>query len=673
MYVSGLEKLDFSYQAEIISFSKSHCGKYLGVLFRNALQIRSLTQINLPLIDSYLRDDASLRAGGFNHWIQWINSNNLVIGTQTGHLLFLYLDQNGKIIETNAIILGKIITAHSSVFGALVLATSGPNLHFISPQGDILSSLSFPLSVPVIIRQIDISDPLAVLTFSDGAAAQITLKQSDIIEQKPVSISFLPVPEISSASIGINKSCIALQTFKGSLIRISKSQEITYICDDCSLYQTTRDFLYFISLAANGTISIWSSKTGQLSKTQLDFPFLAEATNPSLITSEIDINGLRFFCATSSEAYVITFSVIDNLSPSLLFHTPTHVIIPTTNVTIAVPDDMNEIGYPLHSVAYSADQKKTAIAGRRCFAIYSENTAKWHLVKDEVNLCRALWYHHPFFLSVVFDYETPVYKLLLLSAEDFSVIDAGLLEGIFIGFDNNETHFLVATSHSISIFEITKAPKIILVKRYVSEHSFDQVLLYHNNENVAILTTDKELIELPSNNILIEGVSSATMCREIDMFLVVAHGQQFALYNQELIRIGTPSVLVDGITAYILPKEYKFKEFSLIQGEFLPQVMFHFLDQPEIVEKLLRSFLRTRNISLAVSRALDLAFDANKYDSFNIIFENLGEAKYTLLIIALFNVSPQYQNRIKALLPPVDQLLVKFPNIADQIKGVYSQ
>ena len=714
MYATSCEKRDISFDSEIVALSKSHCGKFLGILSRKSVEIRSLIQINLPLIDAFQRKAKSMKKGGFNHWIQWVNSNSLAVGTQSGYVFFISLDDNGKIKETKNMIFKDVITAHSSVFNALVIATTGPKLYFISPQGEIVSNIAFKGEVPVIIRDMGICESLAVFAFSDGTAAYCQMKESCIVNHRPLSVEFLPASDVSSVMLENNKSLIALQTFKGMLMSISAQNELhelAVICDNSSLFKPTRDFSFLVSLAADGALSVWSNKTKRISTTKLDFSAFIDPSNPkplNFIASEIDLYGLRYFIATESMVFEITFAICDNYSPSLLFHTPTYIVVPTTNVTIYAPFEMVSNGYPLHSVAYAPDLRKTAIAGRKCFALYTESSNSWHLVKDQNNLCRALWYHKKYFVSVVFDFENTQYRVLLINPSDFTVIDGGILDGAFIDYDNKQSHFAIATSNSISIFRIddipyqpnqlnpsnlqnqqvppdqqapqnpraqpsipTSSSKIVLTKQYEVPR-VEQIVLYHNNQTVAALTSEKELVEYPSKKVLMEGVSFVDICKEIDMLAVIAHGQQFVVYNGTIIRINSdPGLILDGANILSLPKEYQCGKFEFQQHSFLMNVIIAFLDQPQTLHTIISAFITSRNIVTTMALSINLALKIGKFDPILNELNNFPEAKTSFLLIALLTSDDQNIETIKSNLPSPQYLLQQFPNFAPQIRHVY--
>lgn len=696
MYVNGFEKINFSIQSEVISFAKSICGKYLAVLFSDSIQIYSLINFNFPKLGEYTRNEQSIRSKNSNHWIQWISLETIVIGTKTGHLIFIKINNNdtenndlSNIIENtiSVDIVDKIITSHSAAFGALVISTPGPYLHFISPTGEILSSLSFSVSqskIPTIISHTDINDSSSIFVFSDGTVAHSKLKEHEVIAKKDISLEFFPmINEISTAKLSNNKNFIIFQTFKGNLIRMfTSTQEIAYICEDSSLFQITNDSHYIISLSANGILSIWSNIIDHQTKTSLKFD-MQEQNSLNFISSEIDIYGYRLFCSVSNskEAFVITFALANLSKPSIMFCTPTHVIIPPTKVTIYAPTDMLKNGYPLKYVSYLPEKKNIAIAGRKYFSLYSNKSGSWSMVKDEKTVCRALWINEMnSFLSVVFNCEESRYFLYLLSSDISSILDSVKLDGTFIDYDCLGNYFVIGTSSSISIYRVMMingtTTKVAKMHDFLNPPSFEKVVLLHNFQSVAVLTSNKELIEFPSKEVLIEGVTSVLICREDDLLLIVAHGHQFAFYYPEkaLIRLQNkmPGVVVDGLSVYKMPDFYEFGKFDLEVDEFLPYVIFHFIDDQEIMLKIVKSFLATSNISICVSHAMNLAFKAGNFDSFNEMLNNLGDIKMTFFLIALFNVDAEFADKIKELLPPPDELITKYPDVEEQIRGIYS-
>ena len=669
MFVASFEKIDLGTTSEIVSFAKSSCGKFLCVVFRDCVQIRDLNSRRLGLLFELHQDEDYLKSNGFNHWIQWIGSSCVTVGTQAGHVLFLHLDTWGKIVETKSVSLGFIVTAHASAFRALIVATTGPSLCFVSPDGDVLSTLAFSCgSVPVLVRSIDVVEPFVGVTFSDGVCVKAVLTESDVIAGKALDMVPLDIKDVATLKISSNHKFVAGLCFTGYLVKLSFSGELLVINENASLFQLTRDGRYIISLEANGYLNVWSSQTMRNSRTKIDFPGLDAASNPNFITSELDLNGLCLFCGTSNEMFSIIFASGNSTIPSLIYHTPTCVVVPTTNTTIAAPQDMIANGYPVMSVTYCPSNKSTVLASRKCFAIHVGS--QWHLVNDSNNLCRALWYQCGCFVTVVFDVMNSMYKLLLLRKEDLVVISEAQLHG-FLCCDKFGNRIAIGASQSVTFFEIVDG-HLRLVRRVNNLKPFDQVILVDGDDAYMILTHDNELVHMPDDHTLMESVSSVYYASS-GLIFVVSHGQQFILFDDKVIRIGTPATHIEGLSMYIAPSEYTVGQFNWEVAEFLPVVLDHFLGEPDRMEHLVNSYLRTSGITLAVAHALERALDAEKFDLFNEFLNRTDGARDTYLIVSLFEVKKRYVPVVQHLLPPYDILITKFPQLRTQLQQIYGK
>lgn len=685
----GLESFLLPTQSNIISFTKSRCGKYLAILCNNSLQIHSLIKKDFEKLSEFVCDGSN-NEKRFYHWIQWISLNQIAFGTQSGYITFLTIENQitGSINEIKYFNFNQMLTAQSASFGALVLATSGPLIHFISPNGELLSTLSLisenEKPIPIIIRQINIKDNQALFVFVDGRVALANnLKQKEVIEKQPISIQFMEfLNNVSSAIFSDNKKYIIVLTFDGMLMQIRVSTlQISIISDDCSLFHITRDSSFIVALSPNGKMTTWSNKTGHSTNIMIDFASCNKSKTLNFVTSEIDFYDNRFFCATSNsnQVFIISYAKINHIFPSLLFHTSISLFVPTTNVTVAAPIDLIEFGYPVMHSAYLSSKKNIVISGRKYFALYCNSSNQWHFVKDEKYFCRTIWAHKDHFLSVVFDHQNLQYILLLMSSDNLAILSIIVLDGVFINCDDRGDFFAVGTSTEIivcRIFRENMQYNIVCIYKYTNPVPYDELILLHNNRNVLLLSNNNELIELPSNTMIIESASYVAIAKEIDLLFIIINGKQFAMYYPEksLIRLNNkiPGILVDNLLLMRFPNSYSIGNFAFEVDEFLPQVLFFFIDKLNIMVDLVHAYLGTNNISIAISHAMNLAFKDNKFDEFNLMLDHFHNVKETFLLIALFNVDDEYVPIIKSLLPPPKELITKYPNVAQQIEGIYS-
>ena len=671
MFVSSFDRIDLGTTSEVVSFSRSNCGNFICVLFRDSVQIRDLNSRRLsPLLDFRESEGGSVPSN-FNHWCEWINEGCLAVGSQTGRVSFLNLDAWGKLLNTHSLTLDSIITAHTSMFGALILATPGPEIQVISPTGEVLSRLSFRnVSMPLLVRNLDAAAPLLCVTFTNGTCGKVIVTEDDLLQEKELEVTPFGITDVAAARVSFDKSFIVLLTFSGSLMKMCENGEIVVVNENASQFQITKDGIHIVSLEANGGLNIWSSQTMRNSRTRIDFPFLCDTKNPNFITSELDFYGLRYFCGTSKDMFVVVFAAASQGIPSLIYHTPTTVIVPTTKTTIAAPQDLIAAGFPLLFVAYSPSNKATVLAGRKGYAIHRDS--QWHLVNDADNLCRALWYQCGYFVSVVFDVTRPQYKLLLLNKDELVVVFEAQISGAFVCCDKYQNKIAIGTPQSVFFYEISDS-RLMLIKRFDELPAFHHVSVLNAECEFLLVTHDKELLQMPKNDVLMEGVTRVHVASESGLIFAVSHGQEFVLCDDRIIRLGKAATHIEGLSRYITPSEYRVGEFNWDVGDFLPDVFDILLTEPDRMEQLLNAYLKTNGITIAVAHSLERALDAKKFDLFNDFLNRMENARETFLIVALFQVKRQYAPIIKHLLPPYDQLLTKFPQLRTQLQQMYEQ
>lgn len=681
MFVLEVEKLVLENTAEIVQIARSPCGRYLAIITRTTLLIKSLFTKDLKLLSNFTRDGDSMDHIGFNHWIQWINSTCIAVGTQAGNI-FIFNLEDGKIVQHNSFNFPSIITAYTTAYSALVVASSGPVITFISPDGDIISRISFNKSVPTIVRHIDFQDNLAAFTFSDGTVSLSSFKQSDIINKTPLAVNLLPMTDITSTQLCRNY--IALQTFTGIVYKLpinTEKPEIVIVSESAALFNWVRDSSNIISLSAEGILSIYSSRTTKISKTQLNFGLKKdENTNlyPNFITSEVDGFGLKMFCATVDQCYQITFAAADSKLPNNIFHSPTEIIDVISGKRIAVDNEMIENNYPLQHVAFS-DNGMIMFAGRRNFAMLDVKTNQWHFTDLDMLMCRALWFQNGFFISIVFDSSDPQYKVVVFSPISRKLVDLAILSGVFLNIDYKADRFFVYMQKSGYVFSIEPPTKMVkdrlkLIREYKidDDKQIDGGTLCSDLESVClIMSSDKSLVQFPSKEIISNEVTTVFASPNSSLLFILAHGAQFVRSYNSMIRLEQPFLFVEGLYGYSCPREYDIVSFKLKKTPFMHTIMNHWLSMPERVKDIILGIKDCEGIIESVTKTILFAVNHNKFNEIRKALELIPQIKDHFLVIALFNVESDHQDFIKSLLPPKEELIKKFPDLKNEINMIY--
>ncbi|EAY05413.1 hypothetical protein TVAG_197140 [Trichomonas vaginalis G3] len=674
MFITKVDSFDPGNSSGIVQISRSPCGKFLAVITQTSLCIKDLLTYKFTLISIYTRDGNSMDQNGFNHWIQWINSSCIVVGTQAGHVFIFNLDDSGNIINHSKFYYQSIITAYSSAYNTLIVASSGPKISFISPDGVVRSQVQFESSVPSIIRHIDFSDNTAAFTFSDGTVSISSFKESDIIKQTPLNVNLLPMTDIISTKIF--RKQIALLTFSGMIYKLplnTDRSEVSLVSESTYLFNWARDGSHIISLTAEGFISVYSSRTTRSSKTKVDFGLkINENTGlfPNFITSEIDGSGLRFFCATVDKCFVITFAATDYRLPSKVFHSPTK-IFDQLKEEVRIPDDMVNEYFPIQ---YATTCNYNAlIASRSNFQKYNiEKRAKNSLSVPNY-MCRALWTQNDYFISIVFDSNDPQYKLLVIDPETSKILHNIPLNGVFITAEYKNNHILIVMQYSAIILEILPR-EIKLLKEIKGEKESPFEGGTFSEEDLSlylIISNDRTLIHFPSGDVICQEVSYAYCSQNASLLFIITHSNQFVRYNNAMIRLPKPFLYIDGYIGYSLPDEYEIGKIKFLSNQFLDIILMHFIDNPELVAKLILSTKDQAGLMDGFVLFVKKALKQKKQGNLAKICMNIQDIKDHFLVVALFSVDPEYIDFIKSLLPKYEELVVKFPDLKSDLNKVY--
>lgn len=662
MIFDSVSTIEISNDSDIINLSKSASGKYLSVLFRDSLQIRNQTNIFSPIQAEYRRSPEQISKYGFNNWLEWLGNDMIVIGTQTGNLIFLNFNSNGKITEKQTISTNKIITSHCVVFKALAVGVLGPLILFYSPHGMLLSTVSINNASSNIIRCMSNYNGLLGLAFSNGSASTVEFKQEDLIQQKTLESEELPFNNV--ASIKVVKNQILVQTFDGSLYRMNSLKEISFICDGSNVYDTKKDDSNIISLSNNGVLTIYSTETTKSTTVEINFD-LKEKNG--FISGEIDSNGIRFYCATSKDLFVILLAVQNKYLQNNIYHTIDSIYLPIqSGLKLKVPNDLINDLFPIVSVAQS--ENEIIAAGRKNFVIFSKTTKKWKIIKNQNYFCSTLWYQNPYFISLIYNQLNLKFELLLFSSK-FEELNHIELNSTFIDIDFIDNIIAIGYPNNIKIYEISNDEILFKQKYNIEELDYQKVILT-GNESIAILNNEKEFINVSDKKLILEGVSYVQSSGKL--IYIISHSQQFIYFDSKLIKINESSILYDKESFYLIPKSYKINdEFKLKKTEYFSKLFLGLIDYPESINKLINYYVDFQVSKTCFSRILEYLLKNKMFDILNSFLPKI-EKKNEFLIISLSNIAQKFYPVIKNLLPSEDVLKNYYSKYSEEIKKIYN-
>jgi hypothetical protein len=646
MFAAGCAELRHGADSQIVSLAKSPSGRFLAALFRTSVRVFDLHSASLAKLSEYSCPDLPA-----NHWLQWTDDSRLILGTQAGHLVFLSVTSDGFFNNDLPVVFDNPISANSSFCLALVLATPGPLLEFVSPSPDLISSLPIPL--PNDIRAMDISGQSAVFVCSDGSAFRTTLHQTDVIEQKVLTLEQLPIQDVAAAQIG--RESVALRSTTGVLYRLSDDGIIDVISEVSELFELTADGEFVLSLSSGRSLDIWSSTRCQCSRTRI------ECIDSDLVASEFDDFGLRLFCATREKLFVIHLAVFDPFFPSFLCHTSTSILDIEQHSEIDVPEQF----FPVRLVVMSQMTASVVVASSESCAIMSGGA--WATLPIGKS-CQALWFQGSFFFALLIGKETD--ELAVYDAE-MALHRTESLEGSFIDVDRSEDRILIATSDFLYLFEIVRESfrRVCVVRLTLN---IRECCL--TEDDIVVLTKDKELVRFSNEETLVESISHFEVIKDGLFMFFVAHRGQFIRTQEMVVRVGAPAFVTSDLDVCSMPPEYAMGQFRFVKTEFLSRVLLLLLEDPDEAAKVFLNFFRTDGMMLAVAHLFDAACDQGKLQRFCDLLDRFSRVhKLGFLIGALGNVDESHRPVVKDLLPPYETLVAHFPEQRPLLKQAYER
>ena len=347
MFPISVKHIPTPNNAEIVDICRNTNCTFLLVLLRNSFQLRTLNSQNCAKITTFKRSDGSIKKYGYNKWVQWIDSNNFIVGTQLCRIIFLRIGKDG--IEERDSFTDQMITAYCASLGFLVLAIDGPKLLFYSTDAVLNSMIEFENP------KCDVIIGMSVCHFEDYDEI-ITAFSNRNIKRITIKLEKGKLKMVDTYSLNFENDIVETKNYftkmivrnkSGMLLLIDRYGGETLISENTSLFKGIFDCDYVISVSENKYLNIWSSQLCQNS-----YAKLYNEKNEKIIACETDINGSRFFYATPSNLYLIIFAIQNHFFPSLYFHSSDIIYFPEDNRKIDVDDIFIKNCFPITSFAY---------------------------------------------------------------------------------------------------------------------------------------------------------------------------------------------------------------------------------------------------------------------------------------------------------------------------------
>ena len=114
--------------------------RYFSVLSRSGITVRDAITPDWRIVSSHERDEESIGKHGYNHWMEWMNSQCLVFGTCSGVCFIVQVSEKGEIGTVRFVEVGLILTGTFHCHGAVGICAVDSRLIFIDENGNVTSS-----------------------------------------------------------------------------------------------------------------------------------------------------------------------------------------------------------------------------------------------------------------------------------------------------------------------------------------------------------------------------------------------------------------------------------------------------------------------------------------------------------------------------------------------------
>jgi hypothetical protein len=193
-------------------------------------------------------------------------------------------------------------------------------------------------------------------------------------------------------------------------------------------------------------------------------------------------------------------------------------------------------------------------------------------------------------------------------------------------------------------------------------------------DDIVVLTKDKELVRFSNQETLVESVSHFEVVKDGLFIFFVAHGCQFIRTEKQIVRLGGPALVISNLDVCSMPSEYGMGQFRFDKTEFLSRALLLMLDDLDEAARVFLNFFRAEGVMVAVAHLLEAACDQGKLQRFCDLLDRFSKVhKFGFLIGALDNVHKSHRPVVKDLLPPYETLVTHFPEQTHLLTRAYER
>lgn len=358
------------FKKEGICSVKSHFdSNYIAFLTKDDIFIHDSSLIDFPFVSNYQRDEESIQKYGQNHWIQWIDKENIAYGTCAGTIFHQKIDSEGQFLEPTVISIEKIIVSTFIAKNLLGICTSTSEIFLYDPQRKIKQKIQLPPEIGAIKNPM-FQEPYTLYGLANNRPINFQIKPEIIQGKAPLQVTSINCPNISEICYHQNSTfagCIkndnsvhiALKGYEENSTVILKVEDSkSEIIGHTFLNNGTS----YATFHRNGLLRIWNSITGSINNITINSikdctSFCLDKTNQQLIlVSNEGVKSIQF----------ITFKCEYGFTPRAVFN-----IFSNEKIFDISSDDTAKLFFPLSNAVVYKDV--LLLCNKKGFATYRKN------------------------------------------------------------------------------------------------------------------------------------------------------------------------------------------------------------------------------------------------------------------------------------------------------------
>jgi len=666
MFVSGFKPHTIEGNSQVILSRKRNDGKFIAVLTKRVLWIKSVLNIN-ETISEFQLDKGKYTQYGDNLWMTWMGNHHIGLITDNKQVILLSLSENGVFVNSVSIYITDQITSFTYGLDSFIFSTNLHHINCVTATGDPAATMILQYSGKSMIKKIDIKGSFAFVMFDDGSFYSFIIRQTDIFNKIPIELNPISIADIDDFKVSPDGESIAILSKSGNLGILNSFLEPNNVpvCDGCAQFVWNPNSRFLYAVSHNGSIATICRHNTNMIRTCLEFQF-----GTQIIDLSYDSEFNQLILVTSSEIIEVHLAQTDSKVPSSVFFSREHVIFPNSGHMFGGPPELIKRGFCIHFAASTPNESSIAIAGKKGFALYNVSQSKWVLTADRFSICLSMWFQIDYFVCVVTDQDKSCNKLLLLSIHDLSLQDSQIISDQFTGASFRDNRIIVTSSDMIRIYHIWKG-KLKFVLSYRPNETIVKAVFFDLVKTVAVLTDDGKVLIYPGGRMLISDVSMMCSSTEADILFCVVNSKPMAFTFNKWIELPFYGHFSEGICLYKLPSVYKWSTIHIRAVPFLALILREFINETEILIEISQSFMKCKGVLMELVRFLEWCLENDKFLLFKTFIERFSRIKDHVYSISLFEIDPKYRSLLIPELSPYDILQNKLPWMKTHLESVF--